>query len=467
MTDRRAFGDFQTPPALARAVCRRLASLGLTPGAVVEPTCGVGGFLAAAATAFASATLLGVEIDPGHAEAARQAAPSARVEVGDFFTTDWPDRLAALPGPVLVLGNPPWVTAAEQGALGAKNRPPRGNLLGYVGLDALTGASNFDISEWMLLRLIDALAPSPDGVLAMLVKTHAARRALTRIWREGPPLAEARLYRIDARRHFGATVDAGLLICRTGPAGPPHCAVYADLDAPQPAVTFGLIDDALVADVDAYAFARPILGKGPRWRSGVKHDCAAVLELTEDGDGLRNGLGERVDVEPAALWPLMKSTDVAHGRPVTRRLLLTQRRADESPEWLATEAPRAWQYLQAHARQLARRRSAIYRKRPPFAVFGVGPYSFSPWKIALSALARAPAFRAIGPCLDRPVLFDDTVYLLPCADGDEARRFARLLASDRAVAALQALAFSDAKRPLTAAILGRIDLEALEKNPLR
>ena len=39
------YGDFQTPPALAKRVCGLIASFGFRPAAVVEPSCGEGGFL--------------------------------------------------------------------------------------------------------------------------------------------------------------------------------------------------------------------------------------------------------------------------------------------------------------------------------------------------------------------------------------------------------------------------------------
>ena len=36
------FGDFQTPPALARQICEMIRQRGIAPDVVMEPTCGVG-----------------------------------------------------------------------------------------------------------------------------------------------------------------------------------------------------------------------------------------------------------------------------------------------------------------------------------------------------------------------------------------------------------------------------------------
>jgi len=50
---------FKTPLALAREVCSLLVQRGIKADAVLEPTCGVGAFLNAAAEAFPKARLLG------------------------------------------------------------------------------------------------------------------------------------------------------------------------------------------------------------------------------------------------------------------------------------------------------------------------------------------------------------------------------------------------------------------------
>ncbi len=436
-------GDFQTPDALALAVCRRLAADGAAPASILEPTCGDGAFLAAAFAVFPDARLVGVEIDPARAATARRRAPQAEIHVGDAFVHDWEGTLSALPSPVWVLGNPPWVTNAAVGALGGTNRPARRNTQGLSGLEALTGASNFDVSEWILRRL--HAATGAGDRLAMFVKTSVARRMLAL-----PDLRPLGLWRIDAQRHFDASVDAGLFAFERGE--PRTCPAYADLEAIEPDGAWGVRDGQTTSDVDAYDAAREALkGALPQlsWRSGVKHDCARVLELR----GGHNGLGERVDVEPEVLYPLLKSTDLHRGRAPSRAVLLPQTRLGEAPERLATAAPRAWAYLQRHGARLDGRRSRIYRDRPRFAVFGVGEYSFSDWKVAISGLHTPPRFRVVGPHEGRPVLFDDTCYCAPMPDETEARRVAAVLGSAPAQRLLAALLFEGAKRPVTKRVL--------------
>ena len=365
---------------------------------------------------------------------------------------------------MLVLGNPPWVTNAALTVLGIDNRPARTNDDGLPGLAALTGKSNFDVSTWMLRRWLE-LGQGRELAVAMLVKTAVARRVLEHAHRRELALHDASLHRIDARASFGAAVDAGLFCFGTRRAAAIACSVHAELDAERAEGEIAVRGGTLVADAAAYDRARPVLGVAdPPWRSGIKHDCARVMELRRDGEGLVNGLGERVEVEDAVIFPLLKTSDLrGHDLPRVRRwLLLPQRRLGEDTSRLAERAPRAWRYLCGHAEALDARRSTIYRDRPRFCVFGLGEYSFAPWKVAISGLAKQPAFTLVGPdAQGRPTLLDDTCYSIGFDDEARARVALAGLRSEPVRALLRALVFRDAKRPVTKEVLDRIDLGAL------
>jgi len=86
-------------------------------------------------------------------------------------------------------------------------------------------------------------------------------------------------------------------------AGAMRCAVFDVLGAAQPAGELGCVDGQLVADVARYRRWQHLIGESPYpWRSGIKHDCAAVMELRRVGDQLRNGLGEAVEIEDGLLY---------------------------------------------------------------------------------------------------------------------------------------------------------------------
>ena len=89
-------GDFQTPDPLARQVCDLVARSGFPARSILEPTCGVGAFIVAAAQAFPRATrILGSDINAAHVAVARSrvqrlgAPPRVDLETADFFATDW------------------------------------------------------------------------------------------------------------------------------------------------------------------------------------------------------------------------------------------------------------------------------------------------------------------------------------------------------------------------------------------
>jgi hypothetical protein len=216
---RTEFGDFQTPVPLADAVCDVLQRRRCDPASVVEPTCGLGKLLLSALDRFPRLTA-GVGLDVNGAYLAslqsrlneRADGRTVKLRHGDFFTTDWGSLLAELPEPLLVIGNPPWVTNAELGALGSDNLPAKTNFQKHAGLDAITGKSNFDISEWMLIRLMESLN-GRSGTLAMLCKTAVARKCLFHAWKQDFQLGAAALYGIDAACYFGASVAACLLVC--------------------------------------------------------------------------------------------------------------------------------------------------------------------------------------------------------------------------------------------------------------
>lgn len=463
------FGDFQTPLRLAREACQLLCSHGLDPGTVVEPTCGLGAFLEAAAECFPRAELRGFDIKPEYVAATRQrmrtagAEHRAQVREQDFFAHDWDAEFHAAPGALLILGNLPWVTNQTVGTLNGSNLPVKENFQGLRGLAARTGKSNFDISEWMLIRVLEALR-GRAATIAMLCKTATARKVLRFGWQNDGRIATAALYQVSAKDHFDAAVDACLLLVKTGQAGPTQAEVFSSLEARTPERLMGLAGQDLVANLATYRRLRHLEGLCPyQWRSGVKHDCASVMELRPEVGGLfRNKLGESVALEPEHLYPLLKCTDLSKGHTIPeRQVLITQHRVGDDPAVLARIAPRTWAYLDAHRARFSARRSSIYNDRPAFALFGIGDYAFAPWKVAVSGLHHRIRFVLVPPLAGKPVLFDDTCYYLPFAEEAGARLVVEVLNSPPSLEFLATLMFPDAKRPVTVDLLQRLNLSAM------
>lgn len=472
MSPKKEFGDFQTPLSLARRVAALVKQEERHVGTIVEPTCGVGAFLQAAAEFFGkSPNYWGFDVNADYVKAAsavlaRTGPSAATVQQRDFYTINWREFLYEQSEPLLVIGNPPWITNAAMGVIGGRNLPEKSNFQGYNGFAAKTGKANFDISEWMLLKLLEALQ-GRRAAIAMLCKTSTARKVLRHAWLNGLDAGPSSVHLIDAAAEFGVSVDACLLYTHTGIRGTESTAtIYQTLSFVEPLQTFGLFAGELVSDIDAYRTLRDFDGLEYRkWRSGVKHDAAKVMEFTLDNGLFVNGLGERCELEDDHIFPLLKSSDLANGRLRPRRfVLLTQHRVADPTDEIERTAPKTWRYLCDHAEHLDKRGSSIYANRARFAVFGVGDYSFSPAKVAISGLYKNLHFQAVGSVGGKPIMVDDTCYFIPCDSKSEAEFFAALLNSEAAQQFISSLVFMDAKRPVTIEVLRRLDLKKLSEH---
>jgi hypothetical protein len=464
------YGDFQTPLELAEKVCQKLIELGVNPDSILEPTCGVGNFIGAVAPLFQSTKkIIGVEVNQKYLqeiENKTQFIKDKKIELihADFFRFDWSSLIDNLDGNILVLGNFPWVTNSQQGSIDGRNLPVKNNFQSHNGLDAITGKSNFDISEWMLIQAVQWLQ-GRDACLAMLCKTSVARKLLGHLYSRNLNLAYCATYKIDAKKYFNATVEACLLFCRFDPGSKHYfCNVFDGLESSE-YYQIGYQNNILIKDMTSFKGLSQFydLGAKTKWRSGIKHDCSSIMEFRRIGNAFVNGLGEVVDLEEMYLFPLIKGSDVAQNRTKStdKYVLVTQRFIGEPTERIRDLAPKTWRYLESHASYLDNRKSKIYQNNPKFSIFGVGGYTFSSWKIAICGLYKKLEFRLIGTILDKPAVFDDTVYFLSFEEESVAYRTFALLTSNSAINFYSSLIFWDEKRPIKSSILNRLNLTAL------
>lgn len=467
------FGDYQTPTDLAKQISELLASQGVSPKSVIEPSCGQGSFITAAAMEFTSCEkILGFELNPNYVQQARQridraafrSTLSVEIQHADFFKTDWIAVLNSVPHPALVLGNPPWITNAALSLMKSSNVPPKTNFQSRKGFAALTGKSNFDISEWMLIRLLEALNETRSGHLAMLCKLSSARKTLRHAWTSGIRTTRSEIRLIDGKEHFGISATACLLNIQVGSAdNGRECPVYSSLLSSTDDRVLGIQNNELIGDIEAYRNTMDIDGQSYlRWRSGLKHDASKVMELTRQQDRFVNGFGQEVDIEKDYVYPLLKSSDVANGRLEAKRyVIVTQTNPGSDTETVAISAPKTWNYLLQHADILDGRRSSIYKRRARFAIFGIGDYSFAPWKVAISGLYKVVRFLAIPPVDDKPVMLDDTCYFVACRDENEAVLLAQILNSEPAIRFMKSLMYIDDKRPVNSDLLNRMNIKTI------
>lgn len=467
------YGDFQTPKALVEKsidwITRKFPEF--RPKTIVEPTCGVGNYLCAAGVAYPEATrLVGIEVNESYFDTlserllAKNLLEKSNLMNQNFFEVDPTEALEECESPILIIGNPPWVTNSSIGKLEGANLPRKRNEDKVSGIAALTGASNFDISEPILMECFKWLE-SRCGILSVLCKTTVARKILKKFWRKEYSVGSY-IVRFSAKDYFDVSVDACLFTVSTVPGrSSTQCYVFSDFDDTEHVEEFACREGVLVSDLAKFETGKELYGvdKNYQWRTGVKHDCRKVMELRAVGNKLVNGMSEVVDIEDNYLFPLLKSSDIKNGLTDTARykVLITQRKIGESTSSIKYESPKTWDYLTKNGNLLDGRRSSVYQSKPRFSIFGVGDYSFSEWKVAISGFYKNLTFVKVGQINGKPVMLDDTVNFLRVKSESEADFLIDILNSKVAQEFLESLIFWENKRPITVDVLRRLNIGLL------
>lgn len=457
------FGDFQTPDSLTNIIIDILSKKNISPTIVIEPTCGVGGILLAACKKFLPAKAIGIEINKKYTDQVISGiSPNSHINIinGDIFKSIGKIAEQIVKEDVsLFIGNPPWVTNSGVASIEGSNVPVKENLKDLRGIDAITGKSNFDISEYILLKLIEQFHNS-KSIFAFLCKTIVARNLLKWSWNKEIPYKYSEIYPIDSKKYFNTAVDACLFIIDfTSKDGAKECQVYNSIETRKLVGTHGYYKNRLIVDINKF-ISHNYLGKSEYvWRNGIKHDCSKVMELDDNDGVLTNGYGEIVDIEHDLIYSLLKSSDLTKEKIVFRKkVIVTQTKVGEQTIGIKQFYPKTWAYLIKYREDLDGRKSSIYKNKPPFSIFSIGDYSFKPFKIAISGLYKKIKFQLIEPNNGKSVMVDDTCNFISFDTEAEAQLIYGLLISQEVTAFLNATVFWDSKRPITTEVLNSLDL---------
>ena len=463
------FGDFQTPMELCDIITKNTKNNFNYYNYYIEPTCGLGNFLLSLnQNGVHEKKLLGWEFNENYVETANSKFKiNDVVKKQDFFKIDFQKLKEEIIGPVFFIGNPPWITNSALSKLKSKNTPDKLKIENLKGIEAITGKSNFDISEYMLRKIIDFI-DNTNSSLAFLIKTSVARKLFSFIATQEKKIKSISIKKIDANKYFGVSVDACLFEASgtLKKVNDYTCKIYDDLKSSN-YKTLSFKNKKLIADIFKYNELISIdSGCEYNWRSGIKHDCSKVMELNFDGERFTNGYDEYVDIEPDYLYPMYKSSNIAKKelKDPTKYMIVPQSRVGENTDVIKEKAPLTWKYLNTYGLEFARRKSAIYKNKPEFSIFGVGEYTFKPWKVAISGLYKNFKFSLIGPYNGKSVVFDDTCYFIGFDSKDAATASHELLSSTLCSEFLSTVVFKDNKRPITVNLLNRINLASLERH---
>lgn len=461
--ERIEYGDWQTKYSLAKKICELLKKNNINPKIIVEPTCGCGNFIRAALNTFENIEeIYAIDIYKPYLDAIYEIEKkynNVRFHVLHKSIFDFDFNTIPNNRDVLFLGNPPWITNSALGEIGSENLPQKSNFKKHIGFDAITGKSNFDIAEYILLMIIRSFSEK-NGKIAMLVKNSVIKNIIEYQQHNRFNISNIAQYEFNALKEFGAATSASLFLATFNKGIEDQCK-SVDLYSEKTNRIFGLIENKLVYDVENYNHFKYIDNRSDLiWRSGLKHDCSKIMEFKKDENKYLNKLGEICEFEENFIYPLLKSSDLKNDIITSTKkfVLVTQKQTSDDTSLIQTEAPKTYKYLKKHAGILDGRKSSIYKNRPRFCIFGIGEYSFKPYKVAISSLYKKTIFSLIEPSNNKPIMLDDTCYLLGFDNRDFAEITQRILNSDEVQGFIHSVSFPDSKRSINKDLLMRIDL---------
>ena len=469
------YGDFQTNKYLSESICNYLCTKQINPQVLLEPTCGKGNFILSAIKSFDSLQqIFGIEIQANYVwqlkfdllsyylNNSKAKKPQIYLYHSNVFNFDFQQIKKCLNGQeLLIVGNPPWVTNTALSTLSSKNLPIKSNFKQTKGIDAITGKGNFDIGEYISLNMLDLFADE-KGYFAFLIKNSVIKNIVFEQKKNKYPISNIEKHTINSQKEFGAAVDASLFVCKFKSI-PEYTAKEYDFYTSESKVTLGWVNNKFASDIEKYKKNQIFDGLCPfEWRQGIKHDCAKIMELERITGCFRNALGEEFDLEEDLVYGLLKSSDLKEDKINNPRkyTIITQKRVGQETKYILEKLPKTKAYLHQHKDYFSSRKSSIYIGKPMFSIFGIGDYSFKPYKVAISGLYKQTKFTLVEPN-GAPIMLDDTCYFIGFDTLEDALITQYLLNKTETQEFIQSFMFNDAKRVITKDLLMRIDFYSI------
>ena len=477
--DRSEYGDFQTNRNLSNKVCNLIKNQNTVPEIIIEPTCGKGNFIISSLKTFNNIKFIyGVEIYKPYVWETKfkildyflnnnnSNLPEINIYHFNVFDFDF-NKIAKKhkENNILVIGNPPWVTNSKLSSLGSNNLPLKSNFKKHNGLDAITGKGNFDIGEYISIKLLSVFSKL-NGSFSFLVKNSVVKNILLEQNKNKLPISNIKQFNIDAKKEFNVSVNACLLSCSFN-KNPEIIIEEYDFHTEELIRKYGWVNNKFVANSDLYLQYQNIDGKFPFiWRQGVKHDASKIMELEIENGHYINNNKETVEIENDLIFGLLKSSDLK-GTVIDKcrkYTIVTQKKVGQETNYIKELYPKTYHYLFKNIEYFKKRKSSIYKGKPIFSIFGIGDYSFKPFKVAIAGMYKTTTFSLVKPIDNKPVMLDDTCYFIGFNTLIEAKITRVLLNKEITQKFIQSIAFKNAKRMITKDLLMRIDLNEIIKD---
>jgi Eco57I restriction-modification methylase len=382
----------------------------------------------------------------------------------------------------LIAGNPPWINWESLPDDYRQQTAPlwqKYNLFTHTGLRARLGSAKDDLSILMLYVAADKYL-KPKGKLGFVItqtifKTEGGGEGFRRLkLGDGDPLRIIQVDDFSSIQCFeGATNRTAVVILQKGEVTkfPMRSYNYWHKREPRTGVaTEADHDEAMQLLTYVQWAARPIQKSNPTspwitgrlraldhienavgksayqgragtcgWLNGVF--WVQIISTRRDGNIIISNLhdigrnervkNETLPIEPNFLFPLLRGRDVGRWTAKPEHYILVPQDPDQPSkayplEKLQAKLPLTNEFLQKFERQL-RARSGFRqyfnpRLDPFYAMYNVGPYTFSPFKVVWreqASFLTAAVVEAEND-LGKPVVPDHKLMLCPCDSAEEA-----------------------------------------------
>ncbi len=387
-----------------------------------------------------------------------------------------------------VAGNPPWVNWEHLPERYRKEIVPlwqRYNLFTHTGLKARLGSAKDDISVLMFYVSADKYL-SDYGRIGFVItqtvfKTEGGGEGFRRfkIGKEGPPLRVFWFDDMSALKPFeGATNRTGIVLAEKGaPTKYPVNVGYWRKRKKGGLVPEGVALSQVTPDlcsisqwqaepIDGSRIDSPWIAGRPKSIRAVKHvvgasaykaragcctwlngaywvEIAAItpgglVTVANCGDvGKKEQENIQKSVESKSVFSLLRGQDVSRWS-ATPSLSIILAQDPKNPAVAMSEAmlkrdrPKTLEYFQSFENQL-RERSG-YKKylrpngEPFYAIYNVGPYTFSGWKVVWREVSNEMDAAVVGPINDdKPIVPDHTIIMIPTDTEMEAQYLCAVL----------------------------------------
>jgi len=472
------YGDFQTNNQLSQLITNYLSSKNINPQILIEPTCGNGNFILSSIKIFNSLKkVFGIEIQEKYLWELKFALlkyflenplankPEIHLYNCNVFVFDFQQIKQQIKGKeLLIIGNPPWVTNSTLSPITSFNLPAKSNFKHTKGIDAITGKSNFDVSENISLKMLGSFS-NENGYFAFLVKNSVIKNIVFEQKRNKYPIANIEKRTINAQKEFGVAVDASLFVCKFNSISEFIAKEY-DFYTSIRKSTLGWVKNKFASDIEKYEKYQEFDAIFPlEWRQGIKHDCSKIMEFERINGGFRNALGEEFELEEDLIYGILKSSDLKNDRVSNPRkyTIITQQRIGNETNHILEKLPKTKAYLHRHKDYFLKRKSSVYNGKPMFSIFGVGDYSFKPYKVAIAGLYKQTRFTLVD-ANGTVLMLDDTCYYIGFDNNIDAQITQFLLNKPETQEFIQSFVFTDTKRTITKELLMRIGLKNIINN---